>query len=110
MDSIFFRETNVERLNWCNVSASANGKFLLATRSTFGELLRSGNGGKSWEKAFPSRDNANWGPTGISGCGQYQLVSEVIGSLYRSIDYGFSWQKTNASQGKWSKIAISAQG
>jgi photosystem II stability/assembly factor-like uncharacterized protein len=69
--------------------------------------------GKTWNNAFADLDfeDHNWDGIAISSTGQIQTATDSGGEIYRSQDYGATWQpilSINVLDKNWQAVAMSA--
>lgn len=97
---------------WTSTATSYTGQYMSATSTTGtnGTVAVSSNYGSTWTSTAISGDLSHMG---ISGTGQYQLVSRFVsnGAWYISSDYGITWTVgTTLATGVWSGSAMSYTG
>lgn len=88
-------------------SVSSDGRHLMAPGDWSGDMLVSNNGGASWQVRTTLGPGNAWAATAMSGDGARLWAASEQGVLYRSIDYGATWQDLG---GGWTKLAASADG
>jgi len=102
---------------WTSVSVSANGQYQTGTVN--GSVLNNGgiyissNYGVSWTQIVPVGTNTltNWAEISISATGQFQTALVSGGFIYRSTDFGITWNPvTSVGTNNWSFVSISATG
>jgi len=102
---------------WTSVSVSANGQYQTGTVN--GSVLNNGgiyissNYGVSWTQIVPVGTNTltNWIESSISATGQFQTALVSGGFIYRSTDFGITWNPvTSVGTNNWSFLCLSATG
>ncbi len=100
---------------YSSVSMSSTGQYILATTAvstTSGNVYLSTNFGATFSGAISSLANKSNKSCAISGTGQYMVVVQGSSYMYRSGDYGSTWQQvTNISTTQnWVSTALSKDG
>jgi len=102
---------------WTSVSVSANGQY--QTGIVNGSVLNNGgiyissNYGVTWTQIVPVGTNTltNWVEISISATGQFQTALINGGFIYRSTDFGITWNPvTSIGTNNWSFVCVSATG
>ena len=104
-------------MTWTAMRLSANGQYQTGTVN--GSVLNNGgiyissNYGVNWTQIVPVGTNTltNWVEISMSATGQFQTAVISGGLLYRSIDFGITWNPVTAIGAKsWSFVSVSSTG
>ena len=102
---------------WTAMSLSANGQYQTGTVN--GSVLNNGgiyissNYGVNWTQIVPVGTNTltNWVEISMSATGQFQSAVISGGLLYRSTDFGITWNPiTSIGAKSWSFVSVSSTG
>lgn len=102
---------------WTAMSLSANGQYQTGTVN--GSVLNNGgiyvssNYGVTWTQIVPVGTNTSttWVEISMSATGQFQSAVISGGFLYRSTDFGITWNPVTAIGSKnWSFVSVSSTG
>lgn len=94
-------------LTWNKVSISKDGKFVAATALQDGVYI-SNNEGLDWKKAN-LEDSDEWYSVKMSADGKYLFAGTSAG-IYRSVDFGETWEKTLNVIGNWHALSMDSTG
>ncbi|MEI6238293.1 MAG: hypothetical protein WCP15_02015, partial [bacterium] len=91
---------------WYGIASSADGSKLIAVGNY--ALYISSDSGDSWT---PRGSYLNWFGAASSADGQRLYATDYSGKIYRSSDYGVTWEVAgNSPLGQWSAIDCSSDG
>ena len=102
---------------WTAMSLSANGQYQTGTVN--GSVLNNGgiyvssNYGVTWTQIVPVGTNTSttWVEISMSATGQFQTAVISGGFLYRSTDFGITWNPvTSIGSKSWSFVSVSSTG
>lgn len=122
--STWLSATGSSAVWYTGLACSSNGKIFYASVYN-GNIQYSSNYGESW-LSYPSVPTSNptmapgpdtrpftyrnWSSIVTSQSGQYVVVAEGNGPIYRSTNYGASFSATSSGSGEWMSVASSGTG
>jgi hypothetical protein len=99
---------------WSGISTSVDGKYVVACTGGTGSIYYSSDYGVSFATATINANTTtpDWNGISMSNTGQYVFAcqSTQSGRIFRSTDYGMTWNLSSPAVGSWLSIAISSTG